>query len=57
MIDMLIFVLFTTLASIEFGFAAKDWHEKRYMVFGFDLTFGIIFVFSAAALFISHAII
>ena len=57
MIDMLLFVLYITFASIDFGFAAKSWHEKRYMVFGFDLTFGIIFVFSAAALFISHAII
>ena len=57
MIDMLLFVLYITLASIEFGFAAKDLHEKRYVVFGFGLTFGIIFVFSAAALFISHAII
>lgn len=57
MIDMLLFVLYIALASIGFGLAAKDWHEKRYMAFVFDLMFGIIFVFSAAALFISHAII
>ena len=57
MIDMLLFVLYITFASIDFGFAAKDWHEKRYIVFGFDLAFGIIFVSGAAALFISHAII
>ena len=57
MIDMLLFVLYIMFASIDFGSAAKDWHEKHYMAFGFDLTFGIFFVFEAAALFISHTII
>lgn len=55
--DMLLFILYITFACLDFGFAAKNLHDERYMWFGVDLVYGIIFVFSAAALFISKVIV
>ena len=55
--EMLTFYLDIILAILNFSFAAKSLHERRYMAFGFDLVFGIIFVSAAAAYFISIVVL
>ena len=55
--EMLTFYLYAIFAILVFGFAAKNLHERRYMTFGLNLVFGIIFVSAAAALFISIVIL
>ena len=55
--DMLWFYLDAILATLSFVFAAEYLHKKCYMVFGFYLLGGILFVFKAAALLISMVVL
>ena len=55
--EMLWFWLYVICAILDFGFAAENLHKRRYMLFGFDLVFGIISVSVAAALFISIVVL
>ena len=55
--EMLWFWFYVVLAILDFGFAAENLHKRRYMLFGVNLVFGIIFVSVAAALFISIVVL
>lgn len=55
--DMLRFYLDAILATLNFVFAAEYLHKEQYMVFGFYLLGGILFVLKAAALLISMVVL
>ena len=51
------FCTYLLISSLDFGFAAKNLSDGHYIMFGIDLALGIILSLTAAALFISIAIL
>ena len=53
LINFLFFVVFFVFAAIDFGTAAKDFSNKRFYWFGFDLVIAIFLLFNAFDRFVS----